>query len=297
VEWVETTAKSIEEAKEMALDQLGVLEDDAEFEVLEEPKAGLFGRTRGSARVRARISPTEPPPKQERRRRNGRKGSRGGGQDKGSSPARGSGAATKGATGGSESQKSRETSSAAGGKAAGHSGGSERGGSKGRTSDKGTGDREMMPENEQRQAGEEFLEGLLKAMNYEGSVSSAMSDDGILSFEISGEGLGLLIGPGLNTLDAVQEVCRNTIQRQADGRGYGKVSVDVAGVRSDRTESLQEFVRSEAQQVLDSGEDVVFEVMSRGDRKIVHDVVGEFDGLATESVGEDPRRRVVLKRA
>jgi spoIIIJ-associated protein len=297
VEWVETTAKSIEEAKEMALDQLGVLEDDAEFEVLEEPKAGLFGRTRGSARVRARISPTEPPPKQERRRRNGRKGSRGGGQDKGSSPARGSGAATKGATGGSESQESRETSSAADGKAAGNSGSSERGGSKGRTSDKGTGDREMMPENEQRQAGEEFLEGLLKAMNYEGSVSSAMSDDGILSFEISGEGLGLLIGPGLNTLDAVQEVCRNTIQRQADGRGYGKVSVDVAGVRSDRTESLQEFVRSEAQQVLDSGEDVVFEVMSRGDRKIVHDVVGEFDGLATESVGEDPRRRVVLKRA
>lgn len=302
MEWVETTAKSIEEAKEMALDQLGVLEDDAEFEVLEEPKAGLFGRTRGSARVRARIAPTEPPPKQERRRRNGRKGSRGGGQDKGSSPSRGSGAATKGATGGSESQEAGETSSAAGGKAvgskaAGNRGGSERGGSKGRTSDKGTGDREMMPENEQRQAGEEFLEGLLKAMNYEGSVSSAMSDDGILSFEISGEGLGLLIGPGLNTLDAVQEVCRNTIQRQADGRGYGKVSVDVAGVRSDRTESLQEFVRSEAQQVLDTGEDVVFEVMSRGDRKIVHDVVGEFDGLATESVGEDPRRRVVLKRA
>jgi spoIIIJ-associated protein len=297
VEWVETTAKSIEEAKEMALDQLGVLEDDAEFEVLEEPKAGLFGRTRGSARVRARISPTEPPPKQERRRRNGRKGSRGGGQDKGSSPSRGSGAATRGATGGSERQEAGERSSAAGGKPAGNRGGSERGGSKGRTSDNGTGDREMMPENEQRQAGEEFLEGLLKAMNYEGSVSSAMSDDGVLSFEISGEGLGLLIGPGLNTLDAVQEVCRNTIQRQADGRGYGKVSVDVAGVRSDRTESLQEFVRSEAQQVLDTGEDVVFEVMSRGDRKIVHDVVGEFDGLATESVGEDPRRRVVLKRA
>ena len=52
MEWVETTGKSVEEAKEMALDQLGVLDEDAEFEVLEEPKAGLFGRTRGSARVR-----------------------------------------------------------------------------------------------------------------------------------------------------------------------------------------------------------------------------------------------------
>ena len=49
--------------------------------------------------------------------------------------------------------------------------------------------------------------------------------------------------------------------------------------------------------MVESGEDVMFEVMSSGDRKIVHDVVGEFDGVATESVGEDPRRRVVLQRA
>ena len=38
MEWVETTAKSIEEAREAALDQLGVGADEAEFDVLEEPK-------------------------------------------------------------------------------------------------------------------------------------------------------------------------------------------------------------------------------------------------------------------
>ena len=54
VEWVEVTAKTVEEAKEEALDQLGVDESEAEFEVLEEPKAGLFGRLRSEARVRAR---------------------------------------------------------------------------------------------------------------------------------------------------------------------------------------------------------------------------------------------------
>jgi len=46
MEWVETTAETIEEAKSLALDQLGVDESDAEFEILEEPRAGLFGRTR-----------------------------------------------------------------------------------------------------------------------------------------------------------------------------------------------------------------------------------------------------------
>ena len=67
MEWVETTAETIEEAKNLALDQLGVAEDDAEFEVLEEPKQGLFGRTRGEARVRARVRPTTPRAKADRR--------------------------------------------------------------------------------------------------------------------------------------------------------------------------------------------------------------------------------------
>jgi len=60
MEWVETTGETLEEAKEAALDQLGVAEDDAEFEVIEEPKQGLFGRTRGEARVRARVKPSTP---------------------------------------------------------------------------------------------------------------------------------------------------------------------------------------------------------------------------------------------
>ena len=49
MEWVETTGKSLDQAKELALDQLGVAADDAEFEVLEEPRTGLFGRVRGEA--------------------------------------------------------------------------------------------------------------------------------------------------------------------------------------------------------------------------------------------------------
>ena len=57
MEWVEVVRKTVEEAKEEALDELGVDESDAEFEVMEEPKAGLFGLLRSQARVRARVLP------------------------------------------------------------------------------------------------------------------------------------------------------------------------------------------------------------------------------------------------
>ena len=40
MEWVETTGKTVDDAKELALDQLGVMADEAEFEVLEEPRPG-----------------------------------------------------------------------------------------------------------------------------------------------------------------------------------------------------------------------------------------------------------------
>src|SRR6516164_5429798 len=73
MEWVETTGRSIEEAKEAALDRLGVDESEAEFEVVDEPRFGLFGRLRSEARVRARVRPTAPRPKQDRRDRRRRR--------------------------------------------------------------------------------------------------------------------------------------------------------------------------------------------------------------------------------
>ncbi len=69
MEWVVTTGKTLEEAKDAALDELGVDEVDAEFEVLAEPRQGLFGRQRGEARIRARVRPTAPRPKTDRRDR------------------------------------------------------------------------------------------------------------------------------------------------------------------------------------------------------------------------------------
>ncbi|MEM9747986.1 MAG: Jag N-terminal domain-containing protein [Actinomycetota bacterium] len=71
---METTAKTVDDAKAEALDQLGVAADEAEFDVLEEPRPGLFGRVRGTARVRARVRPTPVRPKNDRRRSSKRGG-------------------------------------------------------------------------------------------------------------------------------------------------------------------------------------------------------------------------------
>ena len=86
MEWVETTGRTVEEAKEAALDQLGVDETDAEFVMVSEPRAGLFGRMRGEARVRARVRPTSPRPKRTRTRRPGEQREGGARRSGGSGP-------------------------------------------------------------------------------------------------------------------------------------------------------------------------------------------------------------------
>ncbi|MDH4279657.1 MAG: Jag N-terminal domain-containing protein [Acidimicrobiia bacterium] len=68
MEWVTTTAKTLPEAIDLALDNLGVDESEAEIVVLEEPSKGLFGRVRGTARVEARVKPKAIRPKTDRGR-------------------------------------------------------------------------------------------------------------------------------------------------------------------------------------------------------------------------------------
>ena len=80
MDWIEVTARTVEDAKELALDRLGVVEDELEFEVVDEARKGLFGIARGDARIRARVKPIsrEKPSDRKRRRRPNERAPRGG---------------------------------------------------------------------------------------------------------------------------------------------------------------------------------------------------------------------------
>jgi spoIIIJ-associated protein len=288
VEWVEVTAKTVEEAKDEALDQLGVDESEAEFEVLEEPKAGLFGRLRSEARVRARVAPTAVRPKVERgNRRRGRSKDRA--DDSGpaavEAPAPAAAAAAAPArTGGGRSAN----------------GGGDRGTRNERRSKPPTDKGEVMsdagePAGDAGEVGEEFLSGLISAFGVRGSVTRTLLDDGdTLELAVEGDEVGMLIGPRGATLSAIQELTRTVAQRKT-AEGQPRIVVDVAGYRKDRREALERFTREVAAQVVSSGVVRVLEPMPPADRKVVHDTVNTMDGVSTASEGEEPRRRVVIQ--
>ena len=145
---------------------------------------------------------------------------------------------------------------------------------------------------EQAAAAETFTRGLVDAFELGAEVRGLIVDDGIV-VDVTGQNLGLLVGPRGATLSAIEELVRTVVQRQTDGHGV-RINVDVGGYRAKRREALEQFTRDLAAKVVDSGRAQALEPMSASDRKVVHDTAAEIDGVMTESQGEEPRRRVVL---
>ena len=295
MQWVETTGRTIEDAKEAALDQLGIDESEAEFEVLEEPKTGLFGRPRGEARIRARVVPKTPRPKQERRPRRQRSGS-GSGPGAGKGNGNGGGNASSGDRGEKVEKKANGNGAGGGGKGRGR-GERNDGNGGGRPPAKQEGNQmteDEVPVGTQADIITEFLEGLLGAIGAEGTVARTEVDEETIELSVDGSDLGLLIGPKGQTLTAVHELSRTVLQRQATGRHVGRVRIDIGGYRQRRQEALARFVRQQAEAVIEAGASRALEPMNSADRKVVHDTVNEIDGVTTISEGADPDRRVVI---
>ena len=288
MEWVETTGRTIDEAKNVALEMLGVDVDDAEFEILEEPKPGLFGRTRGEARVRARVRPTQVRPKTERRDR------RRGGRSEGNRSE------------GSRNEGGRERSGSKGPRTGGQGGGNG-GERKPRQERAPRAPREEREPREERPKGDpvdpavvgaqavSFLEGVTNAFGLSANVVLVREDEE-MEVQVNGDDLGLLVGPKGNTLLALQDLTRVVAQRRL-GDHDTRLRVDVAGYRERRRDALSRFAMKVASDVMETGKPRVLEPMASADRKVVHDTLAEVAGVSTRSRGEDPYRQIVVEPA
>lgn len=295
MEWIEITAKTVDDAKERALDELGIDHDEAEFVVLEEPRRGLFRQQRGTARVRARVKPRTPRAKTERRPR------RGGGKPRGEDTSRRGAGGSNGdkpasKRGESPQAKSESAPRQRGGRDDSSDKKSKRSGSGSsrQKTQKEQGTKMSMTLDDQIAASETFLTGLLEAFGVEGRISTERTDESNAHVNIEGGDLGLLIGPRGQTMNAIQDLTRIMLQKQAAGSWEGHVHVDVNGYRAKRREALVAFVQKVAADVLESGTPKALEPMTSSDRKVVHDTVNEIDGVTTSSEGRDPRRWVQI---
>ncbi len=137
-----------------------------------------------------------------------------------------------------------------------------------------------------------LLDEIVDALDLDAEVTVDETADEI-SARIEGDELGLLIGRRGQTIDAVQLVCYRVAFR---GRGGDRkrVSVDAAGYRERRRETVERQADRAAERALETGKEIEIEPMSASERKMIHDHLKDRSGIETFSEGEEPARCVIV---
>ncbi len=195
------SAKSVEEAVELAAKEFGISKEEVKYEVIEEAKKGLFGKIKSEAKIKAEY-------------------------------------------------------------------------------------------NEPRYlAAKKYIEEILNKMGISATLSVTENEDGAV-INIEGTETGAIIGRRGDTLDALQYLASTICNKNT--KDYYRITVDSCGYREKRAETLSELAKKIAASVKKNGRTAALEPMNPYERRIIHSVITEIEGVSSKSVGEEPYRKVVI---
>lgn len=115
----------------------------------------------------------------------------------------------------------------------------------------------------------------------------------VIKIDISGEKMGLLIGKRGDTLDAVQMLTVLYVNRNKN-MPYVKVTLDTENYRSKREATLVRLAHGLERSVLKDKKAVTLEPMTANERRIIHAALQNNPKIKTYSIGEEPNRRMVV---
>lgn len=146
--------------------------------------------------------------------------------------------------------------------------------------------------NKKLEIAKKYLSDILVAMGLEKvQMTVKENEDGsVITFD--GEGMAVLIGHHGETLDSLQYLVALTCNR-VDG-DYYRITLDCGNYREKREETLRGLAQRIAQKVKKTGRSQLLEPMNPYERRIIHAVVSEIEGVFSKSKGDEPNRRVVI---
>lgn len=138
----------------------------------------------------------------------------------------------------------------------------------------------------------EYLMDICTAMGLsEVTIQIEEKEDGArITFE--GDNVAVLIGHHGETLDAMQYLAALTCNRL--GGDYYRITLDCGNYRAKREDTLKGLAARIAEKVKRTGRSQLLEPMNPYERRIIHSVVTDIDGVTSKSKGEEPNRRVVI---
>ena len=142
-------------------------------------------------------------------------------------------------------------------------------------------------------AAEDFLQEIFAAMKLEVIMKIEDEAEDSCLIELSGKGLGVLIGRRGQALDALQYLLNLAVNRK-NAQEKVHFTLDVEDYRRRREQALIKLAKSVAERAIKTRRDVRLEPMNRHERKIIHTVLQDNDRVETHSAGEEPYRYIIV---
>lgn len=138
----------------------------------------------------------------------------------------------------------------------------------------------------------QYINDILIAMGLENISVIVEEDEKGATITFEGEGVAVLIGHHGETLDALQYLVALTCNR-TEGEYY-RITLDCGNYRQKREETLKALASRIANNVKRTGRSQLLEPMNPYERRIIHSVVSDVEGVSSRSKGEEPNRRVLI---
>ena len=137
-----------------------------------------------------------------------------------------------------------------------------------------------------------FVSGLLEHMGIQAQIDITARDNGGVNVNLSGSGMGAVIGRRGETLDAIQHLTNYAVNRGSDKHMH--ISVDAESYRAKREESLVRLAEKMAAKAVKYKRSMALEPMNSYERHVIHTALQDYEGVTTSSTGTEPNRRVVV---
>jgi spoIIIJ-associated protein len=162
-------------------------------------------------------------------------------------------------------------------------------------------------DNQLRQRGQQWLEEFLHLSGLPDEVKVAEADgpkDDKPSYwltiertKLTAQQIEILIGPEGAVLDAIQYLANSILNLGHDEDEQAAYTIELDGYRLRRQEELQALAAHAAQKVRETGQEYEMKNLSSAERRQVHTFLKECEDLETESRGQEPDRRLVVRLA
>lgn len=138
-----------------------------------------------------------------------------------------------------------------------------------------------------------FLDMFLKQISNENLEYKISNDEYYITVEIIGENTNSLIGYRGETLNALQTILSSIANKEIEEKT--RVILDISGYKDKRKKVLEELADKISKTVIKTGKKVTLEPMPAYERKIIHSRLQSNKKVTTESVGEEPHRKIVVE--